>query len=213
MRRNHYNEKGLTLLELVLALAISGLVLVILSSAMFMGIRSEEKAAQRSELSQKIRAINERITWLIRGAYPFARTSEDGRILYFDGKDDSIGFVTTSTFKGKRSLEDRAGLKWVNIYLDDNSLKIKEKVFFVKDVFDDSGGKEYTLFNDISDIRFEYFDVDSEDREDSWKEEWDPKEREALPAAVKVRITIIHRDEEIELPPFIVKIEARKGIT
>ncbi|HHN65055.1 MAG TPA: prepilin-type N-terminal cleavage/methylation domain-containing protein, partial [Nitrospirae bacterium] len=109
---------GFTLLELVIALSITSLILVFIGSAFYMGYRSEERASEREGLQQRIRIINERLTWLLRGAYPFVRVSPEGNTLYFFGKKDSIGFVTTSTLSGS-ALEERAGLTFMKIFLDD----------------------------------------------------------------------------------------------
>lgn len=203
---------GFTLLELVIALSITSLILVFIGSAFFMSYRSEEKASEREELLQRIRIINERLTWLIRGAYPFVKVSSDGNILYFSGKGDSIGFVTTSTLS-RSAIEERAGLTYMNIFLDNNSLKVIEKLFFEKDIFEGSGGREYILFDNINSIRFEYLDGEAETGSDRWVSEWLPDEKDYLPSAVRITLTIIHRGSIIDIPPIVVNIQTRKRLT
>ncbi len=203
---------GFTLLELVIALSITSLILVFIGSAFFMSYRSEEKASEREELLQRIRIINERLTWLIRGAYPFVKISSDGNILYFSGKEDSLGFVTTSILS-KSAIEERAGLVYMNIFLDDNNLKVIEKLFFEKNIFEDSGGREYTLFDNIDSISFEYLDGKAEAGSDQWVSEWLPEEKDYLPSAVRITLTIIHRGSTIDIPPIVVNIQTSRRLT
>ena len=41
----------------------------------------------------------------------------------------------------------------------DEGLKVREKVFFLEDVFDDEGGKEYLLDPEVKKLEFEYYDI------------------------------------------------------
>ncbi len=209
MRKKRNNNRGFTLLELILAITISGLILVVLASSMMLGWRSEEKASEREELSEQIRIITQRITWLIRGAYPFLKATPEGRTLYFEGTEDTLGFVTTSVTEGT-DLINLPGLKWVKFYLEDNRLMVREKLFYEKDIFEDEGGKTYTIADDIYELGFEYFDRDNKDGEEQWVDEWDPKDKNYLPALVKIDLKITYKNRIIELPPIIVKIEATK---
>jgi general secretion pathway protein J len=207
------NRKGFTLLELLLALTISALMLVILASAMQMGYKSEEKASERGELSQTMRMLNDRLTFLLRGAYPYLRKTEHGPVLYFDGSSDSLGFVTTGVTGARDTLPDSTGMKWVKIYLSDGALMMRGKIYFLEDVFEDSGGNTVTLADEVERIEFEYLDRDDEKGTEEWVSEWSPEEKEYLPSAVKMTVTIIFKETTQELTPFIVKIEPRKRAT
>ncbi len=209
MRKKRNNSSGFTLLELILAITISGLILVVLASSMMLGWRSEEKASEREELSEQIRIITQRITWLIRGAYPFLKATPEGRTLYFEGTEDTLGLVTTSVTKGT-DLINSPGLKWIKFYLEDKRLMVREKLFYEKDIFEDEGGKTYTIGDDIYELRFEYFDRDNKEGEEQWVDEWDPKDKNYLPALVKINLKITYKNRVVEIPPIIVKIEATK---
>jgi len=43
-------------------------------------------------MAQKIRLLETRVTWLIRGAYPFFVKKLDEQKLFFEGESDHIGF-------------------------------------------------------------------------------------------------------------------------
>lgn len=61
---------GFTLIEVIIAITISAVVIAILLAAMRLGYRSQEKGIWRDEVSQKMRIINDRVTWLLREHIP-----------------------------------------------------------------------------------------------------------------------------------------------
>jgi prepilin-type N-terminal cleavage/methylation domain-containing protein len=206
------NKRGLTLLEIVIAMALSVVIMVILFAALRLGYRSQEKGADRAEITQRMRILNDRITWLIRGAYPFLIKKPDLQKIFFQGDPDSIGFVTTSIDTYGKGPEDVAGLKWVSIFTDSNGLKIREKVFFNEDVFDQSGGKEFVIDPGVRKLEFEYFDLPDDEKTGEWVTEWDHDEKKYFPVAVKVKITFEHNGKTIVMPEAIVSISARKKL-
>ena len=204
-------NNGFTLLELIISIAISGLILVILGSSMMLSWKAEENASERQELSERIRVITQQITWLLRGAYPFVKATPEGRTLYFEGKPDSVSLVTTSVLK-QDDIINRAGLKWIRLFVEDGELKVQEKLFFQNDIFEEEGGKVYTISDDIEDIAFEYFDRDNPEGDQDWTDNWDPKEKNYLPAIIKISIKLKFKERIIDIPPLMVKIEATRNV-
>ncbi len=202
-------NKGFTLIELVIALSLSVIILLILFAGMRLGYRSQEKGNERAELSQRTRILGDRITWLIRGAYPYFVTKADEHKLYFDGKSDMLGFVTTSVDPYGKGPEDMAGLKWISIFIDSEGLKIREKVFFLEDVFDDSGGNVVVFDHSVRKIAFKYFDVSEDDKQGTWVSDWDYKDKDYMPSAVKYTITFEYKGKKITMPEQIVRINAQ----
>ena len=205
-------NKGFTLIELVIALTLSVVIVVILLAAMRLAYKSQAKGAEKIDTSQRIRMLGDRVTWLLRGAYPyfFKKINEDEQKLFFSGESDKIGFVTTSVDSYGKGPEDAAGLKWVSIFLDDEGLKLREKVYFLEDVFEDEGGKVYLLDPEVKKLEFEYYDIPDDETQGEWVEEWDPEEKENIPAAVKFRITLEHEGKTVVMPEIIVKLNAQR---
>jgi hypothetical protein len=200
---------GFTLIELVIGLSLSVVILLILFSAMRLAYKSQARGTERIDTAQKIRLLGDRITWLIRGAYPFFdRKTEDGK-LFFEGKSDRVGFVTTSVDSYGTGPEDQAGLKWISIFVDDEGLKVREKVFFLEDVFDEKGGKVYLLDPDAKKLKLEYYDIPEGEKNGDWITDWDPDEKKLIPAAVKFEITLEHEGKTIVLPEIMVRVNAR----
>jgi hypothetical protein len=207
------NRQGITLIELLIAMTLSVVIFVILFESMRLSYKSQESGTKKTEITQKIRIIGDRITWLIRGAYPYSMmdpAKQDEQKLFFLGESDRIGFVTTSVDTYSEGPEDIAGLKWVSIFLDYDGLTIGENVFFLEDVFDDIEGKVYVLDSDAKELEFEYLDIPGDDEPSDWVSEWDSEEKQYLPSAVRVNITFEHNEKEIKMPEMIVRIAATR---
>jgi general secretion pathway protein J len=204
-------NKGFTLIELVIALTLSVVIVVILFAAMRLAYKSQAKGSERIEIDQKIRVMGDRITWLLRGAHPFfiKKTADREQKLYFEGESDKIGFVTTSVDSYGKGPEDSAGLKWVSVFIDSEGLKMREKVFFLEDVFDDDGGKVYLLDPEVKKLEFEYYDIPEDETQGDWVSGWDSDEKEYIPSAVKFQITFEHEGKTIVMPEIIVRINAQ----
>lgn len=202
------NSKGFTLVELLIAFSLAVVILVTLFSGLRVGYKSQESGTEKAELTQKMSLISDRITWLIRGAYPFVLKMPDEKTFFFEGETDSLGFVTTSIDEYGTGPEDTAGLKWVSMYEDDNTLKMREHVFFLEEALEDSGGNEYILLSDLNEIAFEYFDMPEDETEGTWSSEWDSDENQYLPSAIRVSISFLHNGQEVVMPQILVHINA-----
>ena len=203
-------NKGFTLIELVIAITLSIVIVVILLAAMRLAYKSQAKGAERVDITQKTRILGDRISWLIRGAYPFFVKKPDEEKLFFEGESDRIGFVTTSVDSYGKGPEDSAGLKWVSVFTDREGLKIREKIFFLEDVFDDEGGKVYLLDPEVKTLEFEYYDIPEGEKQGEWVSDWAPDDKKYIPAAVKFRITLEHEGKTIMMPEIIVRINAQR---
>jgi hypothetical protein len=201
------SEEGLTLIEVVLGLTISAVVFVLLLGAMRLGNRSQEKGLARQELSQRVRILTDRLGWLVRGAYPYLVTEDSETILYFTGSSERVGFVTTSIDPYSETPTDTAGLKWVSLSVDDEGLTVNEQVFFA-DVLGEEEGEEYVLDPMVKSADFLYLDPGGEEEasEAEWLGDWNGEEKDYLPSAIRISITIEQDGTDIEVPPVIAAI-------
>lgn len=204
-------EAGLTLIEIILALSISAVLFAILLGALRMGHRSVDKGLSRSEVSQRMRVLSDRLGWLMRGAYPYVVENPEGKVLYFAGTPASVGFVTSSVDSYSDAPQDISGLKWVTLFVDNEGLKIGESLFFA-DVFE-SGPREEHLFDPtVTDLEFEYLDPGEEGDETNWVGSWNPEETEYLPSAVRITVTFLYDGQEVVMPPIVVAIRAGRVV-
>src|SRR5574340_775493 len=129
-------NRGFTLIELVISIALSAVIVIILLAAMRLAYKSQAKVSEKVEMSQKIRLLEDRLTWLLRGAYPYYVKKADEERIFFKGESDQVGFVTSSVDSYGKGPEDLAGLKWVSVFADREGLQMREKVFFLEDAFE-----------------------------------------------------------------------------
>jgi general secretion pathway protein J len=206
-------EKGFTLIEILIAISLTAVLVVIVFSALRLAQRSDEKGRERQELSQRMRAVSDRLAFLLRGAYPLFVQEEEKTYLLFDGTETSLSFVTASTDAvpaekardaGEEGapIEDISGLKKVTITAGDEGLKISENLFFMKK----EGEKEYVLDPEIDNLKFEYLEVN--ENESSWVSAWDPEEKTDLPRGVRITFWLKQAGKEYQAPAIEVSIRA-----
>lgn len=200
MNTSDFKERGFTLLELIIAFAILGVIILIIGSGLRIGVKAWEKGEEIVDETQRIRILWERLSFEIRSTYPYQTDKMADKKIAFEGKSDSISFVTSAV-----ETDGKGGMKWVSYYTKDNGLMLKEKRLPDKEL-DEAKGKEIILNPWIKDIRFEYYEKNKED----WETYWDSKEKGRLPEVIKVSIYLkqkgSNRKEELSLPPLLISV-------
>jgi len=190
-------------------------VILIIASVLNLAIRAEEKGTRRQESSQHVRVLIARLTFLLKGAYPYVARTEEGRQYYFEGSGDEIAFITSSVVPETGTQIDKAGLKWVKIYLDSEGLKTMENFFFLSEDYESGSPIERVLDDTVPELSFEYLDMGEKRMDEGeWKSEWSMEDTEYLPAAIKVQVSVREEgaEKDTELPPFTVKIQSSRQI-
>lgn len=197
--------EGFTLIEILIAFSLSGLIFVLLFTSLWQTQKFREKGQERQIIAQKSRILSDRISWLLKGVYPYSIKEEGRTLIFFKGTSKSLGFVTTSVDRYSDEPFDRAGLKWVELSLGEDGFRIRENIYFLRENLDSQGGSERVLDPDVRDIEFSYLYIDSSGNE-IWTSEWEPKEKERLPLGVRVRVGFEIGNKRINLPEIFVKI-------
>ncbi len=197
-------NRGFTLVEVVIAFTISLLLILLIFSGFRLSSRSYEKILEQDEISQRIRVLNERIGWLIRGIYAYKIMDKEGKErLFFIGRSDGIGFVTTSVLPETERLQDLSGLKWVYLFVDTEGLKEKDSIYFLEENLDGSHEDAIILENSVKSINIEYLDPE----ENTWVEEWS-SEKDYIPSAVRIRLRFSAHNKNIEPQDMVFSIRA-----
>lgn len=179
-------QEGFTLIEIIVSLSITAVLLVIVLSALTLGIRSWEKGASGVEKAFLRRALEARLSREAGSIYPY-RQKDEG--LLFSGKENSLGFVTTAMISNDLPW---GGAKWVCYSSGKNGVTIREKTVPSKDVRQDKGGGLIELGPEVKELHFKYLGPDG------WEADWDANEKNALPEAVSVWISF--RDKKWDMP-------------
>lgn len=199
-------RRGFTLLEVIVAVAITAMIGATIAVAFNTGFKAKEivetEAEQyrglRSTMDRMVREIgaafvsdrydsrryrdqNDRPTNFIGARDKLIFTSLAHQRLYADAKESDqmvVAYeVRTSTKKGSRGQQDLMRRENPNLYGEDKM---------------DRGGVEDVLLENVKRVEFSYWDSDQKD----WVTEWDTRKLEKksiLP--VRVRIALIRVDE------------------
>jgi len=199
-------KRGFTLLEIIVAVAITAMIGATIAAAFTSGFRAKELVESEAEQYRGIRTSMDRMVREIGAAFVSDRydqrryrdqndrptnfigardkllfTSMAHQRLYADAKESDQMVVEyavhTSTKKGAHGQQDLMRRENPNLYGE-------EKM--------DRGGVEDVLLEDVKRLEFSYWDSDLKD----WVNEWDTRRLEKksiLPT--RVRITLIRADE------------------
>lgn len=189
---NHY-KSGFTLVEVILALALTTLLLGLLSSGVFIVAGDWNRNADVLDESLDEALAVLQIERALHGAFPHSYTNMEtlSRQLFFSGESDYLGWVSTVSAQRTPGLtawelfnveDEGVYLTLVPAFSDDPSLRLQE-------------AKPMLIFPDYQ-IEFSYlYEELGENR--LWSEEWEAEELLSLPLAVYVRLEPYDEDEEV----------------
>jgi len=186
--------QGFTLLELVVAMTLFGLLTGVLYGAFYLGSRAIEKAEAASEANQQLRSAADFLGNYIHSAYPYHPNPRDQNI-FFSGESDSLTFVSALSI----GLGGR-GLSKISVSVDSEDSEpgrlMLEETMPVR-VEDETGGVSNSILlgSDVRQFKIEYLDPKNE--EETWLEAWNATERRTLPRAVRMEF-LNARNEKIQ---------------
>ncbi|MEW6601426.1 MAG: type II secretion system protein GspJ [Nitrospirota bacterium] len=170
-------EEGFTLLELIIAVTILPLIILIIGNGFRLGMNAWEKGEQETVWTQRFRVLSGLLSQQIKSAYPYMVEEDNEKIAVFEGKENSIMFVTALTDPGF------GGFKWIRYSHKDGNLLLKEGILPDKKLDDSLKGDEEVVDSGIEEIKFAYLSL----QDNEWKDSWEPGKQ--LPAAVRVKIS------------------------
>jgi general secretion pathway protein J len=202
--RTPRRTRGFTLMEIMIAIAITGMMGALVASAFATGTRAKEVVEGDAERYRMLRAAMNRMAREIGAAYVSDR---------YDAKRYRDANDRPSNFIGERDKLTFSSLAHERLYTDakesdqmvvEYSLKssteknargrtdlVRRENPIVQDRID-RGGTEDTLYEGIKRLELSYWDSDRKE----WDDEWDTRrsERKSI-LPTRVKITIIAMDE------------------
>ena len=189
---NHH-KSGFTLVEVILALALTTLLLGLLSSGVFIVAGDWNRNADVLDESLDEALAVLQIERALHGAFPHSYTNMEtlSRQLFFSGESDYLGWVSTVSPQRTPGLtawelfnveDEGVYLTLVPAFSDDPSLRLQE-------------AEPMLIFPDYQ-IEFNYL-YEELDENRLWSEEWEAEELLSLPLAVYVRLEPYDEDEEV----------------
>lgn len=186
------SEKGFTLLELVISLVMIGIIVLIISGAMRLGLRSIETGNRKIDTLERLRTSSGIINAQIQSEMPITRDDNGEKKFYFEGDAETMQFPTNySIWTGRngfvlvkyRVVADTSGK--FSLIASENSLGVDES-------------RETYLFTSLDSLSFEYYYKDPTEEEGSWVDEW--TDTTTTPTKVRVKMVYGNRNFSSIIP-------------
>jgi len=203
---------GFTLIEVIVAFTILGLLALTLFMAFRLSVNSYQKGQERMEKEAQKRVLEDQIKRQLGSLYPLrpaisiANLQQTGmdpaeamafaQIPLFHGSAETMTFITVAPLM----LHENPGLTVVRYGLAQDEwgthyLGAMEARYLGPDSFtfmvNRPEGKPLPLIEPVRDLSFEYYGYDSRSQTYDWYPEWDTNELRATPSAVR-----IHADQK-----------------
>lgn len=207
----HQRCPGFTLIEVVVSLTLLGFILIVIFGAFRLGLSAWDRGESIKEEYQKVRIVSQLITHQVKSIVPYRVKTQkaEGNYLTFEGKPQSLRFVSALPAKSHRL----GGLVYTIYQYREDDLKggrliLYEQRALNRDLFAEEPKEEdgISLMEGIAKFLFEYFQEEdsSNNQSEAWLEEWDAKEKKALPQGL--RMTVAFKDQKRETPPLVLLI-------
>ena len=183
--RSRSASAGFTLLEMVLALVIFGMIAALVYSAFYFGHRAVTSGERSADDNQRIRLAEEFLGRQVRSAVYYFAKHDDDDVAYFLGGADAMSFVTSAP-----QSRGGTGLAAVTYRVVDGRLVLEERTNFTPEELYSAPANAHVeravLLEGFSSFRLEY--LPHEEVEALWAKKWDGRDEDTLPAAVRVTV-------------------------
>ncbi len=181
MRTHRHPNAGFTLIEVLLALALTATLLALLSSAVFLVASDWNRDSNTldQQLDQSLALLQ--IERALHGAFPHSWLDAESltRLIYFQGGDETLSWVSTV------SPQRRPGLATWRLFNDDEGVALQLAPAFTDNPEERLEAVEASLLLPGYRASFQYLHTELDDSR-QWIAEWLGDERQELPLAVYV---------------------------
>ena len=184
-----WRERGFTLLEVLIAMTLLGLLMMLLFGGMRLGTRAWETNSNRIEAITQIQISHQIIRRMLSQAYPLVDANAisnvtGGRRVEFRGDQESIAFT------GLMPAHLGVGFHRFRLLVNDDGGASRLVLLWRRIAYDgnDDGvaDNEAILIERIAGARFSYFGVAADGDDPEWHQAWDNPAH--LPALVRLEI-------------------------
>ncbi len=195
MKKKDKLNCGFTLLELLISLTIVAVIVVLIFSALRIGVRAWEKGEENVEARQRYRIVlNLMRQQLAAVCLSASRTGENQSVL-FKGDEVFVEFISRKSLMPDSS----AGMVYVRYQTESDKasarLSLYEKnMLLLKNAADmeiPAPDDYYELIRDMADFGFEYLKVSVDEKSGEtkmeWQSAWDSEKDKGFPRAVRIR--------------------------
>ena len=204
-------NQGFTLVEVIVTMTILGFLLLVVYGVFSLGHSAWERGDLIREKYQKSRILSQLIYRQIKSAVPYQVKTDkaEGNYLAFAGGAQTLKFVSALSLRTTRP----EGLIYA-VYefqeggAEGGKLVVYEQRVLSKNFMEEKPKEEsgIILMEAVSSVRFEYYREEdpNENEEAAWVEEWNAKEENRLPKALRLTVTPRKGQEGKEEIPFMI---------
>ncbi|MBI2565470.1 MAG: prepilin-type N-terminal cleavage/methylation domain-containing protein [Candidatus Schekmanbacteria bacterium] len=155
---------GFSLVEIMVATAILGLLSVVIYTSLRIGVSSWQKGEEKVTEAQRVRAVVDLLRREIAGAYPYMVRADNRMTMAFEGGAHELSVVTTAGFVS--SITPPVGMKAITILVSDDPVQnkrgliLREALPRAEEPFDADGMRTILLDTDVKEITFRYLFYD-----------------------------------------------------
>lgn len=177
-------QRGFTLLELIIALAIVGSLLVVAFGGLRVALAAWTRGEDRAEAHQHVRSVAVVLSRAVAGAYPSRAPLGEAPepVILFRGEADRLEFVTRSpAVPAAVPAAFTAVVLGIETEEEAGGLVVRQRVMPNRDPFSEAA----VVLRDggVQQLRFQYLD-----ERGAWRDQWDAQAEGELPRAVRIEV-------------------------
>jgi general secretion pathway protein J len=194
--------RGFTLVELIIALAIVGALLVVAFGGLRVAIAAWTQGDERAEAHQHLRGVALILARTLQGAtaYRGARGTAPESVILFRGEEDRIEFVTDAP-----AVPFTVPIAFTAVVVglgqgDEAGLVVRQRALPNFEPFTEA--RPVLRDPSVRHLRFRYLG-----RGDSWETSWSAEGDAGMPRAIQIEIAIAQGRRVETLPPLTVSLQ------
>lgn len=199
------SRSGFTLIEMLVGLALLGLMTLVLFGALRFSIRSWDRAEIKTLQVVDLRIVEGVLRREIGKAFPLRIGQANENKIAFEGDSKQVHFVTAlpAHLSG-------GGLSLVALELAEDRDEVKQstagKALVLKHVIPDGETRDFSaldksdrsvLLKGLEDVEFAFFGQDNDQTEGSWRNQWTSSAR--TPALLRIKLKFAGNDDVREM--------------
>ncbi|HRD65355.1 MAG TPA: prepilin-type N-terminal cleavage/methylation domain-containing protein [Candidatus Competibacter sp.] len=177
MRRSSRRQAGFTLLELLIAITLMGLILVVLYGGLRLGLNGSDSGERRAETTNRLRLVQEFLRrQLAQSMTVYQTNDQQEKAVVFAGQPDSVEFVAPMLTQ-----LNQGGLYRIRIGTGDGRLWMRWRLYRPDDPRA-GDERETVLLEGVSAAEWAYFGPERDDDKEPprWRSDWSSIERRPL---------------------------------
>lgn len=199
--------QGFTLIEVLIAMTLLGIMVVLLFTSMKICADSWQKGEDKITEVNDIAVVYQFFQHHLSTAKPLWNDfTDENKVFAFQGKSQELQFVSAFPASAKKSGLQLFSIKLIND-ADEQIIQVSITPFYPVAEGAEWREEEVTLLRHVRNFSLSYFGIEAIDSESQaegvWQDEW--LEKEVQPRLVKIKI---ERDDESFWPEMIIELKS-----